>query len=246
MVVSQPICSVREDNTAYITAEVSNNGYEAAGNVVIRVINADGSNEVLYEDTAERVDVGETRNIEYIFPSELMTDVTEDVMNAVYIEVTADSEESGYADNKQKVTFDSYMGSDVFTVDADAGYYSAKKDSAEKEGIIAFNSFFAAYDVYPDQISQYGIYIYKTGEEENKVTLSAASAEELTAAEGKFFATADEIPQSGFDAEVAAVPYVVLNGNTIIGNVCVFSVGQGNKWLGEKPAEVTESTEATE
>ncbi|MGN0163068.1 MAG: lectin-like protein [Candidatus Ornithomonoglobus sp.] len=124
-----------------------------------------------------------------------------------------------------------------FETTADSGYFANAFDEADKEGIISFNSFFDAYNIYSDNITQYGIYIYKTGDEENKVTLSAQTVDELVTADGKFYATVENIPSEKFDAETVAVPYIVLNGNIITGNACSYSVSKGNKWLGAKPTE---------
>ena len=132
----------------------------------------------------------------------------------------------------------------MFSTNADAGYYAETSDSEDREGIIAFNSFFEQYNEYADEITQYGIYIYKTGAEDNKVSLSAATVDELIASEGKFYALVTGIAADSFNSVVAAMPYVVIGDKTITGDVCTYSVSQSDKWLG--PKSITEINETEE
>lgn len=132
----------------------------------------------------------------------------------------------------------------MFSTNADAGYYAETSDSEDRESIIAFNSFFEQYNEYADEITQYGIYIYKTGAEDNKVLLSAATVDELIASEGKFYALVTGIAADSFNSVVAAMPYVVIGDKTITGDVCTYSVSQSDKWLG--PKSITEINETEE
>lgn len=124
----------------------------------------------------------------------------------------------------------------AFETTPDAGWYFDTENSDEnlKEGIIAFNSFFKYYENYNNSVETYGMYIYRFGMEDNKITLSAASVDELMGESGEFYATVEDIPYTEFESEIIAVPYVIINGEAIIGKACSYTVSEGNKELNSK------------
>lgn len=119
----------------------------------------------------------------------------------------------------------------VFSMLADTGYYSEAKASADKEGIIAFNSVFENFDECKDNVTSYGMYIYKQGGE---VKLEKNSIEELEQEFGKFYATVEGISADNFGTMFTAMPYTVWGELLITGSPCIFTVNDGGKWLGAK------------
>ena len=119
-----------------------------------------------------------------------------------------------------------------FETTADAGYYAEAADSADKEGVIAFNTKTLEGKNYA---TSYGMYIYKSSVgESGKVELSVANVTDFTANDGKFFATVTEISEADFGTSIAAKPYIVVDGQYIFGDAATYSVNEALKWLGAK------------
>lgn len=121
-----------------------------------------------------------------------------------------------------------------FVTLVDAGYYSVARDSEEKEGIIALNARISNYDAVKDHIQAFGIYIYDTTDTSVSITAESADMERLGADGGAYHVTVSGIAPAGFTAKVLAAPYVVVDGEIVIGEMMTGSVAEINKWLGEK------------
>ena len=119
-----------------------------------------------------------------------------------------------------------------FTTFADAGYYSDEYNGADKSGAIAFNSFFKEYAGYPEVVEYYGLYVYQTGHEADKVTAQSADKTVLAENLGKFHVLIENIAEENFGKTVVAVPFIIINSEVKMGTACTYSVNQGGKWLG--------------
>ena len=119
-----------------------------------------------------------------------------------------------------------------FTTFADAGYYSDEYNGAVKSGTIAFNSFFKEYAGYPEVVEYYGLYVYQTGHEADKVTAQSADKTVLAENLGKFHVLIENIAEENFGKTVVAVPFIIINSEVKMGTACTYSVNQGGKWLG--------------
>ncbi len=98
--------AVDENNDVKISATVTNTGYDTAENVIAKVYKDDTKGEVLNEINIGALAAGESDYIEYTYSEDMMVPYGEDVMNAVYIETVTTSIESDYADNGDKVVFE--------------------------------------------------------------------------------------------------------------------------------------------
>lgn len=86
----------------------------------------------------------------------------------------------------------------------------------------------------PGKISQYGMYIYRSGNDNNRITLFGKSMVELQNNKGSFFGVLEDIPVSAFNEDIIAVPFVVIDGIIIEGTPYPYKVSNSLKWLGEK------------
>ena len=121
-----------------------------------------------------------------------------------------------------------------FEIMVDAGYYSTTRESEDKEGIIALNAFISNYDSVKDSIDSFGIFVYDTTGVTVKVDASSVGNAQLEESSGYFHVTVSKIPLAYFENKVLAVPYVVIDGEIIMGQTMTTSVSDINKWLGEK------------
>lgn len=138
-----------------------------------------------------------------------------------------------YDEESSKWIFSSKPVNPEFTTTADAGYYSETRDAEDKTGIVAFNSLITNFEECKDDITKYGMYIYIDGVSDNSVQLESTSSETLMQQAGQFYATVSEIPSSDFDRTIVAMPYALSANGIIEGDICIFNVYQGNKWLGK-------------
>ncbi|MBQ5389611.1 MAG: InlB B-repeat-containing protein, partial [Clostridia bacterium] len=128
---------------------------------------------------------------------------------------------------------------------ADAGYYASKRDAAEKVGVISLNARITNYADVKDSISAFGVYVYDVTGGIKKITTVSENTEALESATtaggsdpGAFHILITNIPQDKFGSVVYAVPYVVINGNTHLGERIKTASGASpsvsavNKWLG--------------
>ncbi|MBQ8835881.1 MAG: InlB B-repeat-containing protein [Clostridia bacterium] len=122
----------------------------------------------------------------------------------------------------------------MFDVMADAGYYSETRDSADKEGVIAFSAKISNFDEVKDVIDAFGIYIYNTADPSVKVTVSGADMETLNADGGAYHVLFTNISEDAFDKKALAAPYVVIDGEVFIGKTMTVCVSETGKWLGAK------------
>ncbi|MDD6483565.1 MAG: leucine-rich repeat domain-containing protein [Clostridiales bacterium] len=98
---------LNSNNTAQINTTIKNEGFTDAENVVITVYNGNNNEDILEEKNIGNLNIGDSYELNYTFPEELMVSNEEDAMNAVYVVATTSSGESMYSDNEEKVTFDS-------------------------------------------------------------------------------------------------------------------------------------------
>lgn len=124
-----------------------------------------------------------------------------------------------------------------FKTEADAGYYSEAADSEDKNGVIAFRSFFEGYNNDAYTLENYGIFVYNT--EMNQVDLQTTDIEALKANNGNFIGKITDIPAVSFDTRIYAKPYVKINGVMKYGETVSTTVNEINKWLG--PAVIEEA-----
>ncbi len=114
----------------------------------------------------------------------------------------------------------------------DSGYYAIEKDALEKEGIIAFTSLFSNIDKFIfGTEDKFGMYIYKSGNEANKVELNATDFAELKDEDGYLYSFVTNISSEDFGKTVIAKPFVVINSNVYYGSEIEATVNS-NKWLG--------------
>ncbi len=116
------------------------------------------------------------------------------------------------------------------TVSADAGYYAESSVSENKVGTIVFNACIENYDEL--NIESFGFYIYNEGKVE-KANVVSTDIQLLKSNDGKINLVVANIPVNNFASKVLAMPYAVINGETVSGNVCTFCVNDSLKWLGE-------------
>ncbi len=139
------------------------------------------------------------------------------------------------ADSAEDVTlYAKWTVTPEFVTLVDAGYYSVARDSETKEGIIALNARISNYDAVKDHIEAFGIYIYDTTGTVVSITASSVNMEQLAKDSGEYHVTVSGIAPVGFAAKVLAAPYVVVDGEIVIGETMTGSVAAINKWLGEK------------
>ncbi|MBR5539188.1 MAG: InlB B-repeat-containing protein [Clostridia bacterium] len=142
------------------------------------------------------------------------------------------------ADTAEDVTITAKWTTNVeFDVMADAGYYAESRNAAEKVGTIAFNARVKDIDEAKKVISTFGIYVYDLTGSTVKITAAKADMEQLVKDNGEFHIIIDGISLDNFDKNVMAAPYVVVNGEIIIGESMNITVSQSQKWLGAKTAE---------
>ena len=98
---------LNSNNTAEINATIKNEGFNDAEDVVITVYNGNKNEDILEEKNIGNLNVGDSYELNYTFPEELMVSNEEDAMNAVYVVAATSSYESMYSDNEEKAVFDS-------------------------------------------------------------------------------------------------------------------------------------------
>ncbi len=116
------------------------------------------------------------------------------------------------------------------TTTADAGYYAKSANAAEKLGTIIFNVHFTNYA--DAQIENFGVYIYNESMVQ-KANVTSTDKQLLIDNDGKVNVIISNIPYANFGSRVLAMPYAVVNGEMITGEICTFSVNESLKWLGE-------------
>ena len=124
-----------------------------------------------------------------------------------------------------------------FDVMADAGYYAETRSAADKVGTIAFNARVKNVEEAKDIISTFGIFVYDLTGSTVKITAKNADMEQLVNDNGEFHIIISDIDIDHFDSNVMAVPYVVVNGEIIMGEAMNIKVSQTQKWLGAKVAQ---------
>jgi len=121
-----------------------------------------------------------------------------------------------------------------FSTTTKSGYYSQDKDSADKSGVIAYNSVINNFDSYKDVVESFGFYLYLSGANESqRVSVVTSNIEDLIANSGKFNTAVRNIPESEFATVIIAMPYVVIDGEIYSGNAVSATV-DANNWLGAK------------
>ena len=121
-----------------------------------------------------------------------------------------------------------------FEVKADAGYYSETRNSETQEGVISFNARITNFEEVKSYISSFGMYIYDTTGKTLKVDIVSTAITQLETDNGEFHALVTNIAPDNFSKNVVAAPYVVVNGEIIMGETMTISVSETNKWLGPK------------
>jgi len=128
-----------------------------------------------------------------------------------------------------------------FVNSKDSGYYADSATAETKEGIISFTALFENLDKFTFGANdKFGMFIYKTGNEENKMELDATDFESLKNKEGYFYSFVTDIAKASFDNTVVAKPYASINNEVYFGAAMEMKVN-ANKWLGNisnKPKEV--------
>ncbi len=129
-----------------------------------------------------------------------------------------------------------------FEVLCDAGYYSEKRDSTDKEGIIAFNACITNFADVRVHLTSFGLYIYNSAMEQ-MATVTSVTIADLDDAitypdgllkPGSFHAFVDRIPADSLDTQVLAVPFAVIGDEVFTADSMITSVSAINKWLGPK------------
>ncbi len=114
----------------------------------------------------------------------------------------------------------------------DSGYYANTNNAQEKEGIIAFTSLFANISTFAfGTEDKFGMYIYKSGNEANKVELNATDFAELKDEDGYLYSFVTNISSDDFGKTVIAKPFVVIDDEVYYGDEIEATVNS-NKWLG--------------
>ena len=139
------------------------------------------------------------------------------------------------ADSAENVTLTAQWLANVsFEVLADAGYYSTKSDSADKDGVIALNARISNLDEVKNIIDYFGIYIYDATGSVVKATVQASDKTMLEENNGEYHVLISDIDESSFNTRVLAVPFVLIGEDIVMGDSMIISVSDTNKWLGEK------------
>lgn len=135
--VNQTECVIKNNNTAEISAQISNTGFADAENVLIKVCNESIDGEVLYEENISALPVGRVYELNYTFPAERMVSSDKDALNAVYVAVETSSAESVYSDNDQKIVFES-LNCRVNNIELQGGkaVVNVTKNSADKAVLV--------------------------------------------------------------------------------------------------------------
>ncbi len=118
----------------------------------------------------------------------------------------------------------------VSSISADAGYYAESVNAESQVGVISFNAEIENYGEL--EIESFGFYVYNEGKVE-KANVVSSDVQLLKDNDGKINLVITNIPTENFASKVLALPYVVVNGETVIGEICTFCVNNSLKWLGE-------------
>ena len=121
-----------------------------------------------------------------------------------------------------------------FEVLADAGYYAENRGGSDKYGVIAFNAKISNFDAVKDRIASFGIYVYNPTGSEVKATAESSDITVLETNGGEFHVIISDIAEENFDTKLLAAPYVVVDGEIIMGETMTMSVSETGKWLGPK------------
>ncbi len=129
-----------------------------------------------------------------------------------------------------------------FQVLADAGYYSAERNSADKVGVISLNAHINDIETVIDSIVSFGIYVYDNSSAETKIITESVNKETLLKNNGCFHTIISDIAQENFGKVFYGMPFAVIDadGNdattddrkTVVGEFFSTSVSDVNKWLG--------------
>jgi len=139
------------------------------------------------------------------------------------------------ADKAENITlYAKWVKTPVFETLLDAGYYSVKRDSAEKEGVISLNTRISNFAEIQDSIEAFGLYIYDATGTTAKVTVKSPDLDQLKADGGEYHVIVSNIAPENFGQKILAAPYVVIEGRVLLGDILTGSVAEINKWLGEK------------
>ena len=158
--------------------------------------------------------------------------------------VSEDDRDKVYIDNltvEEVVTdyFKNTKGEKISTT-ADAGYYADTFDADVKTGAISFDAYISDNDDDVASYDSFGMYVYRLGYEDGKQSVFATGDDaknSLKDANGLINVLVEEIGEEYFGEKILVVPYVVVDGETYLGEVFTYSVndaGENLKWLGAK------------
>ena len=135
------------------------------------------------------------------------------------------------ADSAENITvYANWITEVEFETMADAGYYSETRDAEEKIGTIAFSARITNFEEVKSRISSYGMYLYNASST-FKASVDSGDITSLEASEGAFHAYVVNIAKENFDGNILAIPYVIVDGELIMGEAISMSVSAKNKWL---------------
>ena len=168
--------------------------------------------------------------ITFVFDADIYKGDKDTQINFVLSYNGVDDYNGQYNPTKDTVYVDNVRVVEVNYLDdvvADAGYYAATENGAATSGAISFTAK-ALYE--KENVTEYGIYVYKNGDEFSE-EFKGSSTEALDS-DGFFNVIVNNIPSSEFDSKVVALPYVIINNVTYFGNIITYSVNDGGFWLG--------------
>jgi len=159
-------------------------------------------------------------------------------------DISGENKDILYIDNlavEEVVTdyFKNTKGEKVSTT-ADAGYYADTFDADVKTGAISFDAYISDNDDDVASYDSFGMYVYRLGYEDGKQSVFATGDDaknSLKDANGLINVLVEEIGEEYFGEKILVVPYVVVDGETYLGEVFTYSVndaGENLKWLGAK------------
>jgi len=115
---------------------------------------------------------------------------------------------------------------------SDYGYYAEAYDAEPTGGAVSFN---AVYN-HTDEVEEVGMYLYATGETTKQAFVNTTDVEAMM--NGEFNSLVDGIPAEALDEVFIAMPYVVVDGEVITGELCVVDDVTAGKWLGAANAQI--------
>jgi hypothetical protein len=113
--VLKNLAVTQRNGTPILTADLVNQGYDAAENAVVTIRNSSSAGNVLETLQIGSVAVGASVSLEAELPAEYLTAPLYDTMHAVYAEITSDTAEQQLSNNSDRIAFDGILPLNIVT-----------------------------------------------------------------------------------------------------------------------------------